>query len=192
MKSIANKCIIMLAVSVMCFGAAVSAKPMYHWTRWKVKEIRGARVWDEWRNADTPAAGGITPAFWLDIPDIDIHSLVILNPDMDNLLKYPCFLNLEKGGGAGRLGVIMAHRDMHFRKLAHIQVNDVISLERKDRRVERYKVVDTEIVASEKARPRLQEKSREDWLVLMTCYPFKYVGPAPERFLVWARREGAG
>ncbi len=188
MKPILNKYIIMASICVMCSGAAIAAKPVYHWARWKVKENRGARVWDAWRNAKTPVTGEITPVFWLDIPDIDIHSLVILNPGRDNLLKYPCFFNLEKGTDPGGIGVIMAHRDMHFRKLSHIQVNDLISLERKDGRMERFKVVETEVVTSEKALPRLEEMGRANWLALMTCYPFKYVGPAPERFLVWARK----
>ena len=40
------------------------------------------------------------------------------------------------------------------------------------------------------ASKRMREKAGEDWLVLLTCHPFRYLGPAPRRFLAWSMAAG--
>ena len=81
----------------------------------------------------------------------------------------------------------MAHRDIHFRGLEKVAAGDIIKLESPDKTQKYYRILETEIISPERVPPRLAEKSPEEWLVLLTCYPFYYTGPAPKRFLVWAR-----
>ena len=69
-------------------------------------------------------------------------------------------------------------------------MGDEVRLVLKDGQVLEYRVCDLEIVPKELAVKRVAEKDGADWLVLMTCYPFSFAGPAPDRFLVWARPAG--
>ena len=79
--------------------------------------------------------------------------------------------------------VVAAHRDLHFEPLRYGQRGDEIELQtpRGTRRyvVEAIEIVDPTDVAV------LQ--SRDDQLVLITCYPFRFVGRAPQRYVVLAR-----
>lgn len=79
--------------------------------------------------------------------------------------------------------VVAAHRDMHFEPLRYGQRGDEIELQtpRGTRRyvVETIEVVDpTDVAVLE---------SEDDQLVLITCYPFRFVGRAPQRYVVRAR-----
>jgi sortase A len=101
-------------------------------------------------------------------------------------------LDLDLGSGVidgmayphepGHVG-IAGHRDGYFRALKDIQPGDTLELETLTGR--RTYVVDrTEIVAADD-HAALRERDH-DLLTLVTCYPFYFVGPAPQRFLVRA------
>lgn len=84
----------------------------------------------------------------------------------------------------GNVG-IAAHRDTFFRPLRHIAAGDRIALETL-RGTYTYSVEFTEIVHPTDV--GVLQPSRDDELTLVTCYPFYYVGSAPMRFIVHARR----
>ena len=50
--------------------------------------------------------------------------------------------------------------------------------------VHRYRVTSTEVVEPHETRI-LADRGRDE-LTLVTCYPFHYIGPAPQRFVVHA------
>jgi len=88
-------------------------------------------------------------------------------------------------GKDGNVG-IAGHRDTFFRGLQGIHEDDTIEVSTRDGfyryRVNSYTVVgprDTHVL----------EESAQPSLTLVTCYPFRYLGPAPERFIVHAVRE---
>jgi sortase A len=85
----------------------------------------------------------------------------------------------------GRPGnsAIAGHRDTFFRKLRHIAPHDEI-LVRTPAGVSRYIVVSTRIVEPEDV--SVLKSNEEPVLTLVTCYPFFYVGRAPQRFIVRA------
>ena len=83
---------------------------------------------------------------------------------------------------------IAAHRDTFFRKLRDIRTDDVITLTTISGAY-RYAVEWTRIVGPGDLDPL--RSSREPVLTLITCYPFHYLGPAPQRFIVRARRMGS-
>jgi sortase A len=87
-------------------------------------------------------------------------------------------------GESGNI-VLTGHRDTFFRPLRKIQEGDVITLETKSGEYQ-YAVESTAIVPPT-ATEVLQSSSSEE-LTLITCYPFYYVGPAPNRFIVHARK----
>jgi sortase A len=87
-------------------------------------------------------------------------------------------------GGAGNIG-IAGHRDTLFRPLRNIRQNDLITLTTLQGEY-RYRVVSTKIVSPTEV-DVLSSDGREI-LTLVTCHPFYFVGPAPDRFIVRAQR----
>jgi len=88
-------------------------------------------------------------------------------------------------GQPGNIG-IAAHRDTFFRPLRNIQNGDVITLTTL-RGEYHYRVVSTKIVSPYEVAV-LNPDDGSQILTLITCYPFYYVGSAPERFIVRADR----
>ena len=87
----------------------------------------------------------------------------------------------EHGGNFGLAG----HRDSFFRALKDIREDDTIELTTLNGTFE-YKVEWTKIV--EPRDTYVLEDEGAPSLTLVTCYPFYYVGSAPKRFIVRARR----
>jgi sortase A len=80
---------------------------------------------------------------------------------------------------------ISGHRDTFFRPLRDIRRNDVITLTTLFGDY-RYRVVSTKVVG--KSDVAVLDPSRNEILTLITCYPFYFVGAAPDRFIVRAER----
>jgi sortase A len=87
-------------------------------------------------------------------------------------------------GQRGNVG-ISAHRDTFFRPLRNIKQNDIIELTTLLGEY-RYRVVSTRIVGPNDV--AVLEGSGNEVLTLVTCYPFYFVGAAPDRFIVRAER----
>lgn len=92
--------------------------------------------------------------------------------------------NTALPGEAGSIG-IAGHRDTLFRALRKIRSNDLIRLETLDRNYV-YRVEDTAVVSPQDTQVLQAKHSPE--LTLVTCYPFYYVGSAPDRFIVKAHQ----
>ena len=89
-------------------------------------------------------------------------------------------------GRPGNIG-ISAHRDTFFRPLRNIRKNDIITLTTLLGEY-RYRVVSTRIVSP--ADVEVLDRGDGEILTLVTCYPFYFVGSAPDRFIVRAERVG--
>jgi sortase A len=87
-------------------------------------------------------------------------------------------------GEHGNVG-IAGHRDTFFRPLRNIQLEDIITLATL-RGEYRYRVVSTKIVHPDDV--DVLDSDGNEILTLVTCYPFYYVGSAPDRFIVRAAR----
>jgi len=87
----------------------------------------------------------------------------------------------------GRNGniAIAAHRDTLFRALAKVQNKDVIRLDDPNGTSSYYEVASRKVVKPTDVSVIQPHGSQE--LTLVTCFPFDYVGSAPERFIVTAR-----
>ena len=79
------------------------------------------------------------------------------------------------------------HRDQHFRPLRNIRIGDEIRLAT-PRGAFTYAVRGTFIVAPEDLWVLAPTNGRE--LTLITCYPFDFIGHAPQRFVVKAATSG--
>jgi sortase A len=87
-------------------------------------------------------------------------------------------------GQPGNVG-IAGHRDTLFRPLRNIRQNDLITLTTLQGEY-RYRVESTEIVSPSDV--SVLGSDGHEVLTLVTCYPFYFVGPAPDRFIVRAKR----
>jgi sortase A len=77
-----------------------------------------------------------------------------------------------------------AHRDTFFRPLAGIRAGDEIQVTTPGGAF-RYEVTSTRIVDPDEV--SVLDATPDATLTLVTCYPFDYVGSAPQRFIVRAR-----
>lgn len=84
--------------------------------------------------------------------------------------------------GPGNLG-IAAHRDGFFRPLKDVEIGDRLHLVT-PRGVREYSVVSTEITTPDDV--SVLAPADDQRITLVTCYPFYFVGNAPERFIVTA------
>jgi sortase A len=106
-------------------------------------------------------------------------------PGTDDLTLDRAVGHIEDTAQPGRDGNsgIAGHRDGFFRGLKDIAPGDAIELEtlrgKGLYRVERTWVVDPEDVS-------VLDPTPTRALTLVTCYPFYFVGPAPQRFIVRA------
>jgi len=98
--------------------------------------------------------------------------------------------NLDRGAGhipgtsaiaqAGNAG-IAAHRDGFFRKLKDVQLGMDMFIESNGKTL-RYRVVEMLIVTPEEG--AVLAPTEKPSVTLVTCYPFYFVGTAPQRFIV--------
>lgn len=116
-------------------------------------------------------------------------------------LSVPVFdgtseINLNRGAGRiegtapigvrGNIG-LAAHRDGYFRALKDVRIGDTLNLTT-PREVLAYRIVSTSIV--DPAAIEVLSPSTTPSVTLVTCYPFYYVGSAPQRFIVRAELIG--
>ena len=116
------------------------------------------------------------PAIHLDVPVLEGTDVLTLNHAAG---RIP---GTALPGKAGNIG-IAAHRDGFFRNLGKLRIGDPIELQTRDG-VETYVVEQTEIVMPDDVsvlNPRPVPS-----LTLVTCYPFQYLGRAPQRYIVTA------
>ena len=112
-------------------------------------------------------------------------SVMVFEGDDDGILRIgaghiPTTPLPRQGGNVG----IAAHRDTYFRPLRLIRRNDAISFKTPTGTLH-YTVTKTEIVQPSDI--QVLARSNQD-LTLVTCFPFYYVGSAPQRFIVHARK----
>jgi sortase A len=123
----------------------------------------------------------------LDIPRLRI-SVMVFEGDDAGILRLGAghIPGTALSPGSGNIG-IAAHRDTYFRALRVIHPHDVIAL-KTPAGTSRYTVTESKVVRPSDVAVLDQAPGRD--LTLVTCYPFSYVGSAPERFIVHARRIG--
>ena len=143
-------------------------------------------LWSEKRVSAYKAALGMkleAPLAVLSIPRIGVEVPVFDGTDDLTLNRGAGRIaGTAKPGQAGNIG-IAAHRDGFFRSLKDIRVGDRIKL-RAPTNEFLYKVDDIEIVQPTDVSV-LQNRPNPS-VTLVTCYPFYFVGDAPQRYIVHA------
>jgi len=121
----------------------------------------------------------------LTIPDISMAVTVVEGTSSSDLTIGPGHIpTTPLPGEPGNVG-IAGHRDTVFRPLRLIRTGQLINLTTR-RGQDQYRVVSTAIV--DPTDIQVLQPTGNDTLTLVTCYPFRFIGPAPKRFVVRADR----
>jgi sortase A len=141
-------------------------------------------MWSDIRIREYDASIGIDmgePVAVLRISSVNIEVPVYVGTSELNLNRGAGLIEgMGTPDGGGNIG-IAGHRDGFFRALKDIKPGDRIELQTHNR-IHGYRVTEVQIVDSSDL--RLLGDSLDPVVTLVTCYPFYYVGHAPQRFLV--------
>ncbi|WP_321475065.1 class D sortase [uncultured Paludibaculum sp.] len=145
---------------------------------------------------ESPTAAPLLPAVpepaWprgligrIEIPRLGLEVIVMEGVDHATLRRAAGHIpGTALPGQAGNVG-ISGHRDTFFRPLRNIRNNDLINIITPLGDY-RYRVVSSDVVDPRNV--AVLASSASEILTLVTCYPFYFVGPAPDRFIVRAER----
>lgn len=122
------------------------------------------------------------PVAQLLIPRIGLDEVVVHGVGEAELNASPGHLpGTPLPGDAGN-AVLSAHRDLHFRRLGQLRVGDTVTT-RTPYRTVRWRITDRRVVAG--SAPAILP-TEEPTLTLSTCWPIRFIGPAPDRLLLTA------
>jgi LPXTG-site transpeptidase (sortase) family protein len=189
-RTVANTSIVLGALLLVASGASVARGALARdaaRARWAEMEaarsVAGARM----------AAGGATwsvargtPIARVVVPRLRLDEVVVEGVGDDELRAGPGHMIGSALPGDSGTSVISAHRDRHFHSLAGVAVGDTVITESERGTVvwavSRIRVVDADAPALRAA--------TVPTLLLTTCWPIRYLGPAPDRLIVEARPIG--
>ena len=120
----------------------------------------------------------------LSIPKINLDAIVVEGTSYKKLKLGPGrMLDTAVPGTVGN-SVITAHRDTFFRHIYELKQGDEIVVQRSGKKF-RYEVTGKKVV--DPTDLSVTRQSGDKRLTLITCYPTYYIGPAPERLVVFSK-----
>ncbi|MDQ2711182.1 MAG: class D sortase, partial [Acidobacteriota bacterium] len=120
----------------------------------------------------------------LEIPRLGLSVLIVDGNEEEGLSVAAVHLAGTSPLGGNGNTVIAAHRDTAFWPLRNVKVGDQLRI-LVAKHVFRYAASSLQIV--EPSDVAVLENVNRPMLTLVTCYPFRYVGNAPKRFVVQAK-----
>jgi sortase A len=171
----------MLLVVGYAYGASAVARRHARAT-WTAMEANGTLTLPESSDAHRSFARG-EPVGRIDIPVIDLDEVFIEGVGDAQLAVAPGHLPQSALPGEPGNAIISAHRDRQFHSLDRLSLGDTIVTETLSGHTT-WVIVARRIV--ERGRPALFATT-EPTLTLTTCWPVRYVGPAPDRLIITAK-----
>jgi sortase A len=143
--------------------------------------LRDRRVASE--SAPAAAADGLIGR--MEIPRLLLSTIVVEGVDKITLRRAVGHIpGTALPGDPGNVG-LAGHRDTFFRSLKDVRIKDEVQFSTL-RGNFRYEVESIRVVEPDNV--GVLAPSGENVLTLVTCYPFYYFGPAPQRWIVRARQ----
>ncbi|MBM6619056.1 class D sortase [Bacillus suaedaesalsae] len=118
------------------------------------------------------------------IPRIGIETPIVEGTDPDELEKGVGHFATSAYPRQNDQVVLSGHRDTVFRKMKDIEIGDIITVKLPHGDFS-YKIAHTQVVGADD-RTIIKSTAPNEELLLTTCYPFNFVGNAPDRFVVTA------
>jgi LPXTG-site transpeptidase (sortase) family protein len=138
-------------------------------------------------NMNAPGQVNISPDQMLTrvvIPKINMDAIVVEGASRKDLSEGPGHMKETAMPGETGNAVITAHRDTFFRHIYELGKGDQIQI-RRNGRVFTYEVTGKRIVQPDDV--SVLKQTTDPRLTLITCYPTYYIGPAPERLVVFSK-----
>ena len=165
-------------------GITLLIKPVYFYSKGSLIQLLLIDSWDEYKNKRVKKYSwfNFEPIGKLIIPKISLE-YIVLDGAGDDKLSY----GLGKVDDSALLHeknqniIIAGHRDSFFKKLKYISKNDQIILEHVEGKS--VYIVKNIIIVSPFESDYITNNKRNS-LILITCFPFDFIGDAPKRFIV--------
>ncbi len=179
--------VILMVIGVGILGYVGSE----YWAMYHEQQVLRREWQDQQKNAAVPQPNvqvaqddGLTR---VSIPKINLDVIVVEGTNHRALRVGPGHLISTPAPGEIGNSVISAHRDTFFRHIYELAKGDEIQVRRGGRtytfQVTGKKIVEPNDVSVLKNTPDAR-------LTLITCYPTYYIGPAPERLIVFSKLVG--
>jgi len=120
----------------------------------------------------------------ISIPKINLDAIVVEGVTRKQLTKGPAHIKETAYPGDTGNTVITGHRDTFFRHIYELEKGDPIFV-RRNGEIFKYEVTGKKIVKPEAV--SVLKQTSDAQLTLITCYPIYYIGPAPDRLVVFSR-----
>ena len=121
----------------------------------------------------------------LKIPIIDAELPIIEGTSEDELERGVGHYSNTKFPGQNDQILLSGHRDTVFRKMGDIKVGDTFIVELPYGTFT-YEMTHSTIVPADDT-SIIQSTAPNEELVISTCYPFRYIGDAPDRYILYAK-----
>ena len=118
------------------------------------------------------------------IPKIKLDAIVVEGTSSRQLSEGPGHLGQTAMPGEPGNAVITAHRDTFFRHIYELDKGDEITVLRNGQTF-RFAVTSKKVVKPDDV--SVLRPTPDAQLTLITCYPTYYIGPAPERLVVFSK-----
>jgi len=118
------------------------------------------------------------------IPRLDREIPIIEGTDEEELAQGVGHYSDTGYPGENRQILLSGHRDTVFRQFGELEHGDEFHI-KMEHGTFIYVIHDHEIVAADD-RTDIDPNRREEYLTVSTCYPFSYVGSAPDRYFLYA------
>lgn len=186
---------IFLALGLLALGyCAKSFTQAWLYQRWGRQQMTKQRPYnaasipgsaEQPKKTSSTSLGEMSPIGRLEISRVHISAVVAEGTSQRVLSRAVGHaVGTALPGQTGNV-TLAAHRDTFFRHLGDVRSGDIIELKEPGHEY-RYQVRFTAVVGPKDT--WVLQPTGQETLTLLTCYPFHFVGPAPDRFVIRARR----
>lgn len=133
---------------------------------------------------DQPQEGDVIGV--LDIPRLKQELPIVHGTDEDDLAKGVGHYATTALPDQNDQILLSGHRDTVFRRMGELEIGDELVVEM-GYGTFTYKIYETDIVDADDTTV-IRSTAPDEILTLSTCYPFTYVGSAPDRYIIYAER----
>jgi sortase A len=119
------------------------------------------------------------------IPKINSELAIVEGTDPNDLKKGVGHYKGSYFPGENGQIVLSGHRDTVFRRLGELKPGDIFKVQLANG-MSKYELTHTKIVDAED-RTIITLQNTQEELIVITCYPFRFVGNAPQRYIIYAK-----
>ena len=176
-------------LALMAAGAVLLLYVVVQYGTMFAEQRRLAKEWERQNQPTTTTEASQTRAVndgltKVTIPKINLDAVVVEGTGRKQLLLGPGHMTDTPAPGEIGNSVITAHRDTFFRHIYELNKGDNIEV-RRNGKLYTYEVTGKKVVDPEDL--SVIKQSQDKRLTLITCYPTYYIGPAPERLVVFGK-----